>query len=266
MSTASPAAGNDSRGANQDGRRWTCARVLCRALLAFGCGSLACNALLGIEEASLECSTPPCPVQTVAGTAPLDPGGGLDAGSRSAAAEVSGELSGESSAVARDGVALPVLAAPGSELGSPAAGSAGGAPGADAGAHSPGPAAVDGGAASCDPGACGGSACNTGSSACAACLCSSCQGQLAACSATLGCAEILACARGTDCLGISCFCGSVDLVTCATGGATGPCLDATLAAPGSHLPSLISPSAGPASDAALAVGTCSGERCAVACN
>jgi len=78
----------------------------------------------------------------------------------------------------------------------------------------------------------------------------------------------MACARSNDCFGFDCYCGSMDPITCATNGpGNGPCVDVTLAAPRSRVATLLNPSAGPASDAALALANCSAQSngCTVAC-
>lgn len=104
--------------------------------------------------------------------------------------------------------------------------------------------------------------------ACEQCLCSSCTDQLQACAATAGCPELLSCIRDNRCQGIGCYCGPSDAVACANGEASGPCKAAILEAPGGRAPTLLSPSAGPASDAALAISLCgqSGQPCAQACS
>jgi hypothetical protein len=104
--------------------------------------------------------------------------------------------------------------------------------------------------------------------ACEQCLCSSCTEQLQACAATAGCPELLVCIRDHHCQGIACYCGTFDALACANGEANGPCKAAILDAPGGRVPTLLSPSAGPASDAALAISRCeqSGQPCAQACS
>lgn len=104
--------------------------------------------------------------------------------------------------------------------------------------------------------------------ACEQCLCSSCTDQLQACAATEGCPELAVCIRDSHCQGIACYCGTFDAIACANGQANGPCKSAILDAPGGRLPTLISPSAGPASDAAVAISLCeqSGAPCAPACS
>jgi hypothetical protein len=103
---------------------------------------------------------------------------------------------------------------------------------------------------------------------CEQCLCSSCTEQLQACAATEGCPELLVCIRDNHCEGIACYCGTFDAVACANGEANGPCKAAILDAPGGRVPTLIRPSAGPASDAAVAISLCqqSGQPCAQACS
>jgi hypothetical protein len=103
---------------------------------------------------------------------------------------------------------------------------------------------------------------------CEQCLCSSCTDQLRACAATEGCPELAVCIRDNHCKGIACYCGTFDAIACANGEANGPCKAAILDAPGGRLPTLISPSAGPASDAAVGISLCeqSGQPCAQACS
>jgi hypothetical protein len=104
--------------------------------------------------------------------------------------------------------------------------------------------------------------------ACERCLCSECSEPLEACANTAGCPEIAACIRQSQCRGVDCYCGSVDALSCASGQGNGPCKVAILEAPGGREPSLLSPSAGPASDAAVAISTCAeeGQPCAEACS
>jgi hypothetical protein len=104
--------------------------------------------------------------------------------------------------------------------------------------------------------------------ACEQCLCSSCTDQLKACAATEGCPELVVCIRGNQCQGIACYCGTFDAIACANGQADGPCKSAILDAPGGRKPTLINPSGGPASDAAVAISLCeqSGAPCAQACS
>jgi len=88
-----------------------------------------------------------------------------------------------------------------------------------------------------------------------------------ACASTEGCQEILACVRDKGCTGIDCYCGTFNALACSGGQSDGPCKSVFLAAPGAHEPSLMAPSAGPASDAALAVGTCAqGQACNQTCS
>jgi hypothetical protein len=103
---------------------------------------------------------------------------------------------------------------------------------------------------------------------CETCLCTECLDPLERCAATSGCAEITACIRDTRCAGITCYCGQFDAVTCLNGQADGPCKATILAAPGGRAPTLVDPSGGPASDAALAIGECGqpGKSCAAACS
>jgi hypothetical protein len=104
--------------------------------------------------------------------------------------------------------------------------------------------------------------------ACERCLCSECSEPLEACANTAGCPEIAACIRQSQCRGVDCYCGSADALTCASGLGNGPCKAAILEAPGGREPSLLNPSAGPASDAAVAISTCAeeGQPCAEACS
>jgi hypothetical protein len=129
------------------------------------------------------------------------------------------------------------------------------------------------------PGA-GGGACGAGSdatfeqscvacaaSACEKCLCTECTDELQHCAKTSGCPEITACIRAAQCTGVDCYCGTFDAVSCAAGQSNGPCKAAILAAPGSRVPTVLNPSAGPASDAAAAISGCMqpGQGCAAAC-
>jgi hypothetical protein len=104
-------------------------------------------------------------------------------------------------------------------------------------------------------------------SPCEQCLCTGCTEQLKTCNSTPGCPEIAVCIRQSGCKGIDCYCGTIDALTCVAGQANGPCKSVILAAPGGHQPSLQSPSGGPASDAALAIGTCAqqGPSCSQVC-
>ncbi|MEO8179837.1 MAG: hypothetical protein ABI895_13475 [Deltaproteobacteria bacterium] len=227
-------------------------------------GALACNALLGIEEASLRCDPDPCATEgaSVVGRPASDEKSGAEVLTADA------EMGSASSAAAGDGV--PAVSAPARD----SASGAGERPrdesgGSLAASSGDGPRAGDAGAPS-SPAADGGSqtapACNGGNDACGACLCDACRDELVTCGALPGCAEILACARANDCFGIDCYCGSANLITCATSGrGNGLCVDATLAAAGSHPPTLVNPSAGPASDAALAVANCTANACGAAC-
>jgi hypothetical protein len=92
--------------------------------------------------------------------------------------------------------------------------------------------------------------------ACARCLCDECPTEAEACQRTAGCAEIAACVVETACAGAACFCGDADALRCLSGEANGPCKDVILNAPGGRAPSLDNPSAGPASDAAVALSSC----------
>jgi hypothetical protein len=104
-------------------------------------------------------------------------------------------------------------------------------------------------------------------SACERCLCTDCANPVQSCGDTSGCPEIATCIRDSQCAGIACYCGSFDAVACATGQSDGPCKATILAAPGSRVPTLLDPSAGPASDAAVAIAACAqpGQSCAAAC-
>jgi hypothetical protein len=102
---------------------------------------------------------------------------------------------------------------------------------------------------------------------CERCLCTGCAEQLQACAQTSGCPEIGACIRTSQCAGVDCYCGTFDAIACASGQSDGPCKSVILAAPGSREPSLANPSAGPASDAAIAISACTepGASCAESC-
>jgi hypothetical protein len=102
---------------------------------------------------------------------------------------------------------------------------------------------------------------------CDRCLCSDCTEQLQHCAATPGCAEILVCTRQSGCSGSDCYCGDFGAVACVQGQANGPCKSVILDAPGGHVPTLVNPSGGPASDAAVAISTCTqaGHPCASDC-
>lgn len=104
-------------------------------------------------------------------------------------------------------------------------------------------------------------------STCERCLCTECTGPLKNCSDTPGCPEIAACIRASQCVGIACYCGTFEAVACAAGESNGPCKVTILEAPGARVPSLLDPSAGPASDAAVSIAGCAepGESCAEAC-
>jgi hypothetical protein len=98
--------------------------------------------------------------------------------------------------------------------------------------------------------------------ACAACVCGACSGELADCASTAGCPEILACVRESGCTGTDCYCGDARPTECLRGDGNGPCKELVLAAPGGKEPSLLSPSGGPATDAALRVADCANEDAA----
>jgi hypothetical protein len=91
---------------------------------------------------------------------------------------------------------------------------------------------------------------------CQRCACSNCTEQLKTCAETAGCPEIAACIRGSGCGGVDCYCGTFDALRCAGGQSDGPCKAVILAAPGAKEPTTMDLSAGPASDAAVAVGQC----------
>lgn len=238
-------------------------------------GASACNSLLGIHEASLDCDAPACASGVPSSGAPsgmdgpaadgierVDGGTAPDgAGGRSNAAGAAGAPSGSgaSSEAGPVPIAPPEGVGGGSTNGAPAASSGGTAGGADT--QPPGAGgATSGAGAGGAPGPC-----NSGD-ACGDCLCESCDEPLAACTGTPGCLEILACARNSGCVGFACYCGSVDLITCAISDlADGPCIATMLAAPGSHPPTVSDPNAGPASQAALVVAECRGQRCAAPC-
>jgi hypothetical protein len=108
-----------------------------------------------------------------------------------------------------------------------------------------------------------------GGDACGVCLCGTCADEIELCARTAGCPEIVACARESACAGVDCFCGKLDLLSCVTTDqASGPCAEVTRSAPGYQQPTLLSQSAGPASDAALQLATCSGRStaCTAACS
>jgi hypothetical protein len=238
-------------------------------LLASLLGVVSCNSVLGIGEASLQCDSEPCTadIASAAGSS----AGGIDTGGAASTGGGAGGMNGAGASAAgssspggsnpggSETISDPLPVSP-STPPSPAASDP--APVGEGGAASSGPAA-DSGAPAEPPAP---ALCSSGDDACGTCLCDTCESEVAVCTATPGCFEIVACARVSGCVGLACFCGTVDAFTCAAiGGANGPCVDATLAAPGSHLPTLASPSAGPASEAALALSTCSGQRCIATC-
>jgi hypothetical protein len=104
--------------------------------------------------------------------------------------------------------------------------------------------------------------------ACGVCLCGACREQFDACEGTQGCLEIVACARLNQCSGVDCYCGTAGAIACGTTGGNGPCFAVTRATPGFREPTLLNPSAGPASDAALAFGSCVAQNtlCDQACS
>lgn len=107
-----------------------------------------------------------------------------------------------------------------------------------------------------------------GTDACAQCTCMKCADQLRKCDTTPGCPDIAACVRTSGCTGAQCYCGTSNLLACAGGTANGPCKDVMLAAPGGKAPTTADPSAGPASDALLAVNACmqDSNACGASCN
>lgn len=151
--------------------------------------------------------------------------------------------------------------------GAPAAG-AGTAGASTAGAGTAGARAADDCAAASDPGGSFEENCLAcAATSCERCLCTDCSEPVQACASTSGCPQIAACIRASGCVGIACYCGTFDAVACGAGQANGPCKATILAAPGSSVPSLLNPSAGPASDAAVAIAACTqpGQSCAQAC-
>ena len=73
-------------------------------------------------------------------------------------------------------------------------------------------------------------------------------------------------ARESGCTGVDCYCGVASIVACASSGAAdGPCKSTMLEAPGARIPTLTDPSAGAASDAAVAVAGCAGAACQRQC-
>ena len=246
-------------------------------LSALAGGVLSCNAILGIGEASLRCDTDPCTTDVASAMpgAAGDPGepaaeGGARAGGSArddaGAGGASSELGIAGAPVLQlpsgnSGSAAPEPASSDAGSGESAEPSSGGAAGAGAAGNAGAPQmpAASGGA--------GSALCNSGD-ACGVCICNECGDAFAACANTPGCLEIVACARINRCVGFDCYCGSLDPITCATNGpGNGPCVEETLAAPRSRIATLGNPSAGPASDAALAIATCSAQSniCTVAC-
>jgi hypothetical protein len=155
--------------------------------------------------------------------------------------------------------------------GAASAGNAGTGSGEPPTAESGGAAGEGEGSQSSDAGAAGASfeeRCrDSASDDCEVCLCTQCSAELQSCSETSGCLEIIACIRASGCTGVGCYCGTFDAAACASGQADGPCRSAMLNAPGGKVPTLLSPSAGPAADAAVAIDLCmqAAEPCAVAC-
>jgi hypothetical protein len=252
------------------------------ALCALAAGVLSCNALLGIGEAALRCDTDPCATDVASALPEVtdDPSeSALEApAADEPARDAGGRGEGAGGASSESGISgTPTLL--------PAGGSSSAAPeptGSDSGAGAGGSGPSLGGVGGAEPGAAGNAGappappasggassalCNSGD-ACGVCVCNACNEEFTRCADTPGCVEIVACARVNACVGFSCYCGTMDPVTCAVSGpGNGPCVDVTLAAPGSRVATLINPSAGPASDAALALSNCVGQSnaCAAAC-
>ena len=91
---------------------------------------------------------------------------------------------------------------------------------------------------------------------CAHCVCRECAAEAEACELRDGCSAIAACVLETGCTGTACFCGTADTLRCLSGAANGPCKEVISSAPGGRSPTLDNPSAGPAADAAVALGAC----------
>ncbi len=102
---------------------------------------------------------------------------------------------------------------------------------------------------------------------CGTCLCNDCTQKLETCQNTPGCQDVADCVIASGCNSEACYCGTYGLVECLAGQSDGPCKDVMLNAPGGHAPTATDVSAGPATDAALAVGLCaiSGGPCANEC-
>jgi hypothetical protein len=102
---------------------------------------------------------------------------------------------------------------------------------------------------------------------CGTCLCNDCTQKLETCQDTPGCQDVADCVIASGCNSEACYCGGYALSDCLSGQADGPCKAVMLNAPGGHEPSIGDISAGPATDAALAVGLCaiSGGPCADEC-
>jgi len=102
---------------------------------------------------------------------------------------------------------------------------------------------------------------------CGTCLCNDCTQKLETCQNTPGCQDVSDCVIASGCNSEACYCGSHTLTDCLSGQSDGPCKDVMLNAPGGHEPTLGNVSAGPATDAALAVGLCaiSGGPCETEC-
>jgi hypothetical protein len=99
-----------------------------------------------------------------------------------------------------------------------------------------------------------------GDSECLSCVCVKCAAALDTCATTPGCREIMECVATSGCIGAECYCGDAGSATCLAGRGNGPCKDVVLAAPGGREPDTRNRSAGPASDAANAVGSCASDE------
>jgi hypothetical protein len=203
------------------------------------------------------------------------PGSGATAGKSGSGG--SGASGGSAASGGRTGGAGASGKAGAATAGSPAGGKGGGAGRANAGGSAIGGEAGmsagtggEGGTPACNPddlsipfeARC--LACAT--NACGSCLCSGCQQELQTCQATAGCEDIAQCVLDSGCTSIDCYCGTHALAECLAGQSDGPCKDVILNAPGGHEPSLQDISAGPAADAALAVGSCATSgSCAATC-
>ncbi len=172
----------------------------------------------------------------------------------------------ETAGVGQDAEATPTPTAPVNEAGT---GGGGEVPPASGGSSS----ASGGATMSVEPPASAGApsfqqACaQAAQTECERCLCDKCSPELERCDGASGCAEILACVRDTKCVGAECYCGTYAPTSCLAGKSNGPCKATFLAAPGSREPTFTNPSAGPASDAALAINDCvsADDNCTAAC-